>query len=90
MIKKNIGLQVKYNLFLPDFSGTFNLLDRFFEKSSNIKFHKSPSSGRTSCSMRTDTKTRRSFAFRNFAKAPNNLKHHYCAHKRPTFGSVLY
>ena len=41
-----IGLQVKHLLFLSEFSGTFSLLERFFEKSSNIKFHKSPSSGR--------------------------------------------
>jgi hypothetical protein len=45
MIKMYIGLQVKYLSFLPDFNGTFNPLDRYFEKSSNIKFHKSPSSG---------------------------------------------
>jgi len=35
-----IDIQVQYPLFLPDFNGTSNLLDRFFEKSSNINFIK--------------------------------------------------
>jgi len=40
----NNGLHVKYPLFLSDFNGTSNFLDRFFEQSSNIKFHENPSS----------------------------------------------
>jgi hypothetical protein len=46
---------------------------QIFEKSSNIKFHKNPSSGLSSCSMRTDRRTDMTkliVAFRNFAKAP--------------------
>jgi hypothetical protein len=86
--KMYIDIQVKYPLFLPDFNGTSYLLDRFFEKSSNTNFIKSVQ-WEPSCSMRTDRQTRRSFAFRNFANAPNDQKDHYCAHNRPRVGSAL-
>jgi hypothetical protein len=36
---------VKYPLFLSDFNETWIFFDRFSEKSSNIKFHRNPSSG---------------------------------------------
>jgi len=46
MIKKNIyiGLRVKYPLFLSDFNETW-ISRQIFEKYSNMKFRKNPSSG---------------------------------------------
>jgi hypothetical protein len=37
-------VRVKYPLFLSDLNEILILFDRFFEKYSNIKFHKNPSS----------------------------------------------
>jgi hypothetical protein len=39
------GLHLEYLLFWSDFNKTWNFLDIFFEKYSNINFHKNASSG---------------------------------------------
>jgi hypothetical protein len=66
-------LHVKCPLFLSDFNETW-IFSTDFRKSSNIKFHQSPSSGRrvVPCEQtegRTDM-TKLTVAFRNFASAP--------------------
>jgi hypothetical protein len=44
MIKKYVGLHVKYPLFLFDYM-KLEFFCHLLEKSSNIKFHENPSSG---------------------------------------------
>jgi len=73
-----IGLHVKYFLFFSDFNENY-----IFEKLSNIKFQGKPSSGRRIllCGY-TESWTERGrnrndkadSQFRNFVKAPKNLK----------------
>ena len=45
---------------------------QIFEKCSNIKFHKSPASGRPAVPCGQTYMTKLTVAFRNFAKAPKN------------------
>ena len=70
----------KYKLLfiLVRFYGILNFLDRYFEKSSNIKFHENPCNGIRARSMAMGGQTDRTeitkliLAFRSFPKAPKN------------------
>ena len=88
MIKMYIALHVKWQLFLSDFHETW-IFRQIFENQSNIKFHKSPSSGsRVVPCGRTDSRrdmTKMMVAFRNFAKAPikeQGIKYNLVAKKQ--------
>jgi hypothetical protein len=66
--KMYIGLHVQYPLFLSDFNET-RIFSTVFRKICNLKFHENPSSGGSSCSMRTDGHEEAD-SHRNFANAP--------------------
>jgi hypothetical protein len=72
-------LHVKYRLFLSDIYDTRNFLT-VFQKYTNTKFHKNPSSGVEL--LRADGRTdmmKLIVAFRNFAKAYKNCRYkNYC------------
>ena len=61
--------QVKYPLFLSDLM-ELEISGRIFDKSSNIKFHPSPSSGSRVIPCGQTDMTKLIVAFRNFANAP--------------------
>jgi len=67
--KMYVGLHVKCRLFLSDSNETGIFLDRIFEKSSNIKFHKNPSTGSQDVACERADMTKLIAAFRNFAKS---------------------
>jgi hypothetical protein len=70
-IKYVIALHAKYPIFLSDSNETLSYR-KIFEKYSNVKFHKNPSS----CSIQTQTERdmTKLIAIRTFANVPGLLK----------------
>ena len=71
-------LHVKYALFLSDFNETWNF-STDFRKSVKYQISSKSVQWKPSCFMQTDEWIERKLivAFRNFAKAPKNLKYKY-------------
>jgi hypothetical protein len=81
---KQCAVGVKYPSFLSDFNETWNLAT-YFRKILKCKIYCEPDQWESSCSMRTDRQAgrhagrqagRSGDAFRSFAKARGNERHH--------------